>query len=99
MKHFLLVLVVLLNSFFLNSQFARVNHVHAVKATVLGLSYSYERSIGNESVINIECMVAGRFGSNIFLSDYWVIAPVLRVEPRYYYNYLRRKEYGKKNIE
>jgi len=76
----------------------RVQNVHSLKATFIGLSYSYEQSISQRSAINFELMIGGGFGSNIFVGDYWLIAPIMRVEPRYYYNYLKRVSQGKKTI-
>ena len=43
-------------------------------------------------------MLAGGFGSDFINGTYWLIVPVMRVEPRYYYNLTKRFEKGKKTI-
>lgn len=83
------------------SSFAQENKVqktHSIKGTFIGLSYSYEQPIAQKAVVNFELMMAGGFGSSFFGGDYWLISPIIRVEPRYYYNYLTRLEKGKKTI-
>ena len=80
------------------SQNDKVQNVHSLKATFIGLSYSYEQSISQKSTVNFEFMIAGGFGSSFIGGDYWLIAPIMRVEPRYYYNYLKRVAKGKKII-
>lgn len=76
----------------------KVQNVHSLKATFIGLSYAYEQSISQKSTINFELMLAGGFGSNIIADDYWLIAPIMRVEPRYYYNFHKRITKCKKTI-
>ncbi len=80
------------------SQNDKVQNVHSLKATFIGLSYSYEQSILQKTTVNFEFMIAGGFGSSFIGGDYWLIAPIMRVEPRYYYNYLKRLAKGKKII-
>lgn len=80
------------------SQNERVKNVHSIKATFIGLSYSFEQSISQRSILNYELIAAGGFGSSIIGGDYWLIVPIIRVEPRYYYNYLKRASKGKKII-
>lgn len=79
-------------------QYQRVENTHTIKATFLGLSYAYEHGYARESAINLELTLAGGFGSSIIRDDYWLIGPVLRLENRYYYNYLYRMEKGKKTV-
>jgi hypothetical protein len=55
-------------------------------------------ALGRESSVNFELMLAGAFGSNILHGDYWLVAPVLRIEPRLYYNYVKRTIKEKKVI-
>lgn len=71
---------------------------HSIKGPLIGLSYSYEHPVAIQSTLNFELMISGGFGSGMFRESYWVIAPVLRVEPRYYYNLTRRFDKGKKTI-
>lgn len=75
----------------------RVSHVQSIKVTFLGLSYSYELPATRRSVINFEPMINGVIGSS-FGSHFWLMAPLIRIEPRYYYNLLRRIKKGKKTI-
>jgi hypothetical protein len=76
----------------------RVQNVHSLKVTIIGLTYAYEQSISQKSTVNFELMLAGEFGSSFIGGDYWLITPIMRVEPRYYYNYLKRAEKNKKTI-
>jgi len=73
----------------------KVQNVHSLKASFIGLSYAYEQSISQKLTINLELMLAGGFGSNFIGGDYWLVSPIMRVEPRYYYNYLKRAENSK----
>jgi hypothetical protein len=63
------------------------------------LGYAYEQPISPQSVVNFEALLAGGFGSNIINGDYWIVAPVIRIEPRHYYNFGKRYEKGKKTIK
>lgn len=76
----------------------KVQNVHSLKVTFIGLSYAYEQSISQKSTVNFELMVAGGFGSSFISGDYWLITPIIRVEPRYYYNYFKRIAKNKKTI-
>ncbi len=98
MKRLSVILVLSFLTVLSNAQNDKVENTHSVKATFIGLSYAYEQSISQKSTVNFELMLAGGFGSNIIADDYWLIAPVLRVEPRYYYNYPKRIAKGKKTI-
>jgi hypothetical protein len=71
---------------------------HSIKGPLIGLSYSYEIPIALQSTLNFELMINGGFGSGMFRESYWLIAPVIRVEPRYYYNLTRRFEKEKKTL-
>lgn len=79
-------------------KYQRIENTHSIKATFLGLSYAYEHGYARESAINFELAVAGGFGSSFISGNYWLIGPVLRLENRYYYNYLYRMEKGKKTL-
>ena len=92
----ILILIFLINLSY--GQNDKVQNVHSLKATFIGLSYAYEQSISQKSTINFELMLAGGFGSSFINGDYWLITPIIRVEPRYYYNYLKRIDKGKKVI-
>ncbi|PIQ21979.1 MAG: hypothetical protein COW65_05945 [Cytophagales bacterium CG18_big_fil_WC_8_21_14_2_50_42_9] len=78
-----------------------VENVHSAKLTYLGLSYSYEHAIGKQAVINGELKLATGFGANYFYNEgktWHVVYPMLRLEPRYYYNFIKRAGKGKKII-
>ncbi len=88
--------IIALNTIF--SQTDRVQNIHSVKLTIGGISYSYEKAIVAESAVNFELMLAGAFGSDFLHGDYWLVAPVLMIEPRLYYNYNKRTIKGKRVI-
>ncbi len=90
MKRLLFFTVFCLVTINIYTQTERIQNIHSAKLTILGFSYSYEMSLATESSVNFELMLAGAFGSAVYYDDYWIIAPVLRVEPRLYYNYIRR---------
>ena len=78
-----------------------VENVHSAKLTYLGISYSYEHAIGKQAVLNGELKLATGFGANYFYNEgktWHVVFPMLRVEPRYYYNFVKRAGKGKKTI-
>ncbi|MGV3588814.1 MAG: hypothetical protein ACO1OF_17545 [Adhaeribacter sp.] len=78
-----------------------VENVHSAKITYLSLAYSYEHAIGKQAVLNGELKFATGLGANYFINEgktWYVVAPILRVEPRYYYNYLKRADKGRKII-
>ena len=81
-----------------SAQIGRTTNLSTLKTTFLGLSYSYEQSISQKSTINYEFMLAGRFGSGYPNGNYWLIVPVMRVEPRYYYNLITRYDKGRKTM-
>lgn len=99
-KSLLLLLLLLLGMQFtiLQSQIARVDNTHSFKATFLGVSYAYEQWLTQRSTVNFELIVAGGFGSNIIRGDYWLIAPIIRVEPRNYYNFVKRHNRGRNTL-
>lgn len=43
-------------------------------------------------------MLAGAFGSNFMYGNYWLIVPIMQVEPRYYYNIVTRYDKGRRTI-
>lgn len=98
MKALILLSILTLISGLASAQIDRTINSSTLKATFLGLSYSYEQSIAQKSTINYEFMLAGGFGSGYMNGNYWLIVPVMRVEPRYYYNFTKRFEKGKKTI-
>jgi len=98
MKKFWFFVILILLSYNLLAQNDKTYSSHSIKGPLIGLSYSYEHPIAQQSTLNLELILNGGFGSSIFYDSYWVIAPVLRVEPRYYYNIIRRFEKEKKTI-
>lgn len=73
----------------------RLQNIHSFKATFIGLSYSYEKRLSQEATVDLELLAGGALGSNILSGSFWMIAPSVRIEPRYYYNYLKRLERGR----
>lgn len=73
-----------------------VQNTHSMKATFLGLSYAYEKAFAQKTTVNLEVMLAGGFAGTFSNIESWIIAPILRVEPRYYYNFTKRIRKGKK---
>lgn len=76
-----------------------VETIHSPKVTILGLSYAYERALAPRTTLSTELMLAGGFavsgGTGRSNSYFFALAPVLIVEPRYYYNFLKRSGKGK----
>lgn len=98
MRGLILIPIFILISICVFAQSDRTINTHTAKATFIGLSYSYEQAIAQKSTVNFEMMLAGGFGSDFMNGTYWLIVPVMRVEPRYYYNFTKRFEKGKKTI-
>ncbi len=98
MKKLLLLTVIATIYCSLSAQNAKTQSSHSIKGPLVGLSYSYEHPIAQQSTLNMELILNGGFGSGIFYDSYWVIAPVLRIEPRYYHNLYKRFRKGKKTI-
>ncbi len=98
MKRFIFGIVFSIALIQLYPQSERIQSIHSAKMTLFGLSYSYELALGHESSLNFELMLASAFGSDILYGDYWLVAPVLRIEPRLYYNYVKRTIKEKKVI-
>lgn len=98
MKALILLSILTLISGLASAQIDRTTNSSTLKATFLGLSYSYEQAIAQKSTINYELMLAGGFGSGYMNGNYWLIAPIMRVEPRYYYNLINRYDKGRKTM-
>lgn len=75
-----------------------IETMHSAKLTFLGLSYAYERALSPRTSLTAELMLATGFQGR---SDGWGttidinLAPVVNVEPRFYYNFLKRTVKGK----
>ncbi|SMB92966.1 hypothetical protein SAMN00120144_3331 [Hymenobacter roseosalivarius DSM 11622] len=75
-----------------------IETMHSAKLTFLGLSYAYERALSPRTSLTAELMLASDFQGR---SDGWgttidiYLAPVVNVEPRFYYNFLKRTAKGK----
>ncbi|PIQ21539.1 MAG: hypothetical protein COW65_08565 [Cytophagales bacterium CG18_big_fil_WC_8_21_14_2_50_42_9] len=95
--------ILLLCSVFVVKSFAQesdgVKNVHSVKLSYLSLGYSYEHAITKQAVINSEIKLLYGFGANTIISssrvNYYALIPLIRLEPRYYYNFLKRTNKGK----
>ena len=92
MKRLLFLAVLIFLPSYIFSQTGNVQSVHSVSVKFIGGGYSYEHPLSNKMALNAELMMTGGFGSNFISGSYWIFAPVLRVEPRYYYNIDRRFE-------
>lgn len=97
-RSLIVAVVCMLSVRFISAQEVKVSKTHSIKVTFIGVGYAYEQPISPQSVVSFEAMLAGGFGSNIIYGDYWIVAPVIRVEPRHYYNFLKRAGKGKKTI-
>ena len=98
MKKLWFIAIFVFCSYNLLAQNNKTYRSHSIKGPLIGLSYSYEHPIVQQSTLNFELILNGGFGSSIFYDSYWVIAPVLRVESRYYYNLIKRYEKERKTI-
>ena|ERR1035437_6532841 len=90
MKRLNIILILILMFGFAKAQDDSIHNVQSVKVSYRIISYAYEKTISKKSTINFEFSLTGVFGS-----DYYLLKPVIRVEPRYYYNYLKRKDKGR----
>ncbi|PIQ21536.1 MAG: hypothetical protein COW65_08545 [Cytophagales bacterium CG18_big_fil_WC_8_21_14_2_50_42_9] len=71
-----------------------VENVHSIKATIIpyGVGYGYEHALSRRVTLNTELMLSGGLMNRFGL----VLTPTLRLEPRFYYNYLKRAQRGQK---
>jgi len=80
----------------------KVKNLHSIKLSYLSLAYNYEHAIAKQAVINSEIKFIYGFGANTIISNsrksYHVLIPLIRLEPRYYYNFLKRASKEKKTI-
>lgn len=90
MKEITLPVIFVLMANIALAQGSGVHTLQSVNAYVDAISFNYERAFSQYSIINFELAIAGKFYSGRETGDFWVIKPVFRVEPRYYYNYARR---------
>lgn len=84
------IILIFINPAILSGQTDEVESIHSIKATIIGLTYSYDQLIFKPITINFEFTVGGGLGSNWKAHDYWLIVPSVRLEPRYYYNFYKR---------
>lgn len=82
----------------IKGQELKIERTHSLKLGFLELGYAFEQPISSKSVFNIELNVSSGFGYNYLYGNYWAIAPSLRLEPRYYYNYFKRQKNNRKVI-
>jgi hypothetical protein len=82
--------LIVIYSGLLSGQTEKIESIHSIKATIIGLSYSYEQLIFQQTVVNFEFMIGGGLGSNWKAGDNWLIVPSVRLEPRCYYNFYKR---------
>jgi len=95
-KGFIIIAFIILVPIQTSGQDVRVDRTHSIKATYLGLTYAYEQPVSKRSILNIELGLSSGFGYVWTSADYWGIYPSFRLEPRLYYNYLKRKSVNKK---
>lgn len=82
----------------LYSQIDKVQKTSTIKAGFLGLGYVYEQPMSPKSSINFAFLLSPSFGYGGFYEEYWSIGPVLEIEPRHYYNIVKRNSNGKKTL-
>ena len=71
---------------------ARTTNIHIIKMNMpFVLTYSYERSMGKTAVMKLEFVAAEML--NIFFDERYFV-PKIKVEPRYYYGYIKRQQRG-----
>ncbi|WP_017732823.1 hypothetical protein [Nafulsella turpanensis] len=80
--------------------------LHGIKAGIIGLWYSYEKKIDRQTTFNLEAGWYLTFGGGYYNNSNGIpifflapiFEPAIRLEPRWYYNLLKRYEKGK-NIQ
>lgn len=90
--------VLILMSCYTFSQTNQVESLHSIKVGYLSMAYAYEKALAQKSTINFEVDLQGRHGIYSTEGKHWWLIPGIRVEPRYYYNFQRRVNKGKKTI-
>jgi len=100
MKKTVLIIIMLLSVKSVQSQNASVeNSVSGIQVGLLGLWYHNEIKLTNLIALRAEIgLDAGLYGSSINDIDGFLLAPVLRLEPRWYYN-LNKRERKSKRID
>lgn len=100
MKKILLALMFSSFAVIANAQEASVEKsISGIQTGILGLWAHNEAKLSNEIVLRTELgFDSGLFGSGTFSSVGFVMIPVLNLEPRWYYNLLKRSR-ASKNIE
>lgn len=84
------IILIFISSGILSGQTDKLNSIHSIKATIIGLTYSYDLVIFDPVTINFEFTVGGGLASNWKAGNNWLIVPSVRLEPRYYYNFYKR---------
>ena len=72
--------------------------LHGIKVGLIGAWYTYEKKIDRQLTLNTEVGFDFGFGKGFFLNNgelWYVMIPNLTLEPRWYYNLLKRYEKGK----
>jgi hypothetical protein len=98
LKRLLILAGLILVASQLSSQTNTVQPVHIVSVRFIGAGYSYEHPLGKETALYAEFLIHGGFGSNFLHGSYWIFAPAIRVEPRFYYNLEKRFDKNRKTI-
>ena len=75
----------------INSQEIKAERTHSFKVTYPGFAYAYEQPISVRSVLNMEFSLSAGSGYTWTNGTNWAIYPSFRIEPRHYYNLLKRQ--------
>ncbi len=95
---YVLILFIILISYSVKSQDISVEKsIFGIQTGILGIWIHNEARLSNEFVLRSEIGFDGgfRFDSNLDFDTYYVLAPVITVEPRWYYNLEKRNKKGK----
>lgn len=93
-----LLLSLLLVSSLINAQDVSVEKsVNGVQVGLFGVWVHNESRLSNEIALRSEVgLDAGFFGGSVFIDDGFILAPSIKIEPRWYHNLKRRQDKGKR---
>lgn len=95
-KLHLLIIVFLLQGGSVFAQNATVEKsIFGIQTGFLGVWANHEARLGNKFALRSEIGLEASFSGGTFSNDIFVIAPTLKLEPRFYYNLQKRLDKGK----
>ncbi len=84
-----------------NNRMPSIQSLHSLKLSILSISYTYEKALKNQFSINSELILSGSIGAETSKNNFQLFgatSSLISIEPRYYYNYLKRVNSNKKTI-